>query len=335
MRPKVYVTRWIPAPGVEIIGAECDVVRNEGEEPAPYDEIVRNVREKDGLLCLPGDRIDRSLMEAGKNLKVISTISVGFEHIDVPEATARGIFVGYLPGILTDATADLAFALLLATARRLGEAERFIRDLKWKHFSLSLLHGQSVWGKSIGIVGFGRIGKAVARRSKGFNMRVLYTDANRASREEEGELGAEYRPLEDLLRESDFVSIHVPLTKETYHLINEEHLGMMKRDAILVNTSRGSTIDEAALTKALMEQRIGGAGLDVFEKEPVDRDNPLFRLDNVVLLPHIGSATRQARTRMAEIAADNLLAVLKGEPPPFWLNPEVAKVRPLSQLKML
>jgi glyoxylate reductase len=335
MRPKVYITRWIPSPGPEMMGKACDVLIHEGEEPAPYEEIMANARDKDGMVCLPGDRIDKGVMEAGVNLKVISTISVGFEHIDVAGATARGIYVGYVPGVLTEATADLAFALLLAVSRRITEAERFLRDLRWNYFSLGLLHGRDVWGRTVGIIGLGRIGKAMARRSKGFNMRVFYTDALRISPEEEKELGVEYRSLEDLLKESDFVSLHTPLTKETYHLIDEKHLRMMKADAILINTSRGPTVDEAALVKALTEGWIGGAGLDVFDPEPIRKESPLLHLENVVLVPHIGSATKESRRRMAEIAANNLVSVLKGEPPLHWLNPEVEKVRPLSRVRMI
>jgi glyoxylate reductase len=336
MKPKVYITRRIPPPGLELIGEFCDVVLHPYDVPPGEEEIIQNIRDKDGLLCLLTDRINKNIIEAASQLKVISTFSAGFEHIDVNEATKRGIYIGYTPGVLTDATADLVFALILSVSRRIIEADRFVRKLNWKiSWSPTLLLGESVWGSIIGIIGLGRIGKAVAKRAKGFNMKVLYTDIARISPEEENGLGVEYRPLEDLLRESDFVSIHTPLTKETYHMIDEKGLRLMKSGAILINTSRGPTVDETALVKALKEKWIGGAGLDVFEREPIGEDNPLLELDNVILLPHIGSATRKTRAKMAEVAASNLLSVLKGESPPYWLNPEVERIRPLSRVRML
>jgi len=335
MKPKVYITRRIPEPGISLIKESCDVTIHPHDEPPAHEEIMGHIRDKDALLCLLSDRIDREIMDAGPGLKVISTFSVGFEHIDVAAATKRGIYIGYTPGILTEATADLAFSLLLGTARRITEAERFLRGRRWKTaFSPNLLLGTSVWGGALGIIGLGRIGKAVARRAKGFNMKVLYTKRSPLPRDEEANLGVEYRPLEELLEQSDFVSLHTPLTDETRHLMNEARLRLMKPTAILINTARGPVMDEAALIRALQEKRIGGAGLDVFEKEPVDATNPLFQLDNVVLLPHLGSATIQARSKMAEVAALNLLAVLHGEVPPCWLNPEVESIRPLAHARM-
>jgi glyoxylate reductase len=267
---------------------------------------------------------------------VISTASVGFEHIDVEEATKRGIYVGYAPAVLTDATADLAFALLLAAGRRIAEADGFVRALKWKvAWTPTAFLGASVWGKTLGIVGLGRIGQALARRAKGFNMNILYTDTTRHPVEVEQELSADFMTLEDLLKQSDFVSIHVPLTKDTHHLINENRLRLMKRESILVNTSRGPVVDEQALFRVLKEKAIAAAGIDVFAKEPIEASNPLLTLDNIVLLPHIGSATKEARRGMGEAAARNLLAVLRGEPPVYWLNPEVEKVRPLTDVRMI
>jgi glyoxylate reductase len=275
-------------------------------------------------------------MEIASHLKVISSFSVGFEHIDVQEATNRGIYVGYTPGILTDATADLAFTLLLSMARKIPRCDQFVREDNWKIMGSPLhLFGTSVWGTTLGIIGLGRIGKAMAQRAKGFGMKVLYTDSIRLAPTEEEKLGIEYRLLDDLLRASDFVSIHTPLTPDTRHLINAEKLKLMKPTAILINTARGAVIDEQAIAKALKEHWIAGAGLDVYEKEPIDPKNPLLTLDNVVLVPHMGSATTQPRSAISEIAASNLLAVLRGTPPPSWLNPEVERIRPLSEVKMI
>jgi glyoxylate reductase len=336
MKPKAYITRKIPESGIKLIAEICDIVIHPGEEPPDEKEIISNIRDKDAVLCLLSDRINKNIMDAAPKLKAISTMSAGFEHIDVNEATNKGIYIGYTPGILTDATADLAFALLLGVSRRIVEADRFVRALNWKTaWSPELLLGQSLCGRTIGIIGLGKIGRGMAKRARGFDMKVVYTNKTRLSSQEEKELGVEYRRLDDLLEESDYVSLHIPLTKETYHIIDEKRLGLMKPDAILINTSRGSTIDEKALIRVLMEKRIAGAGLDVFEKEPVDADNPLLNMDNVILLPHIGSANKQTRVKMSEIAAGNLLAVLKGQPPLCWLNPEVAKIKSLEDVKMI
>jgi glyoxylate reductase len=336
MKPKVYITRRIPESGINMVREHCDVTVHPSEEPAHNDELMRQVSDKDGIICLPGDKIDKALMGIAPHLKVISTFSVGFEHIDVQEATKRGIYIGYTPGILTDATADIAFTLLLGMARKIPQCDHYVRTGEWRIMgSPAHLFGTSVWGTTLGIVGLGRIGKAMAQRAKGFSMKVLYTDSIRLSPSEEKSLGIEYRPIDDLLKESDFVSIHTPLTPDTRHLINAEKLKLMKPMAILINTARGAIIDEQALAKALKEHQIAGAGLDVYEKEPIDPKNPLLILDNVVLVPHMGSATTQTRSAMSELAARNLLAVLRGTPPPSWLNAEVEKIRPLSEVKML
>jgi glyoxylate reductase len=336
MKPKVYVTRIIPESGINMVREYCDVTVRAAEERAQGDELMLQVLDKDGIICLPGDTINKALLEVATRLKVISTFSVGFEHIDVKEATKRGIYIGYTPGILTDATADLAFTLLLSTARKTPQCDQFVRERKWKVTGSPLhLFGTSVWGTTIGIIGLGRIGKAMAERAHGFNMKVLYADSVRLTTDEEKGLGIEYKSLDDLLRESDFVSVHTPLTPDTRHLINAAKLKIMKPSAILINTSRGAVIDEEALVIALQEHWIAGAGLDVFEKEPIDSKNPLLTLDNVVIIPHMGSATTQTRSKMSETAAQNLLAVLRGTPPPSWLNPEVEKIRPLSEVKML
>ena len=336
MRPKVYITRKIPEPGPGLIGKYCDIVLHKREQPPRREELIKNIKGKDALLCLLTDRIDREVIEAGADLKVISTLSAGFEHIDVAAATKKGIYIGHTPGVLTEATADLAFALILAASRNIVQADTFVRNKRWKvPWSPSLFLGQSVRGSTIGIIGLGRIGRAVAQRAKGFGMKILYADARRASSVEEKRLHLEYRPLDGLLQESDFVTIHAPLTEETFHMINAKRLKLMKPTAILINTSRGQTIDEKALVQALRENRIAGAALDVFEKEPVAKDNPLLRLHNVTLLPHIGSATREARGRMSDLSAQNLLNVLMGKPPAHWLNPDVANIRPLKAVKMI
>jgi glyoxylate reductase len=309
----------------------CDVTVYGGTQGIDRGELLRSIREKDGLVCIPQDRIDKEVLDAAPTLKAISAYSVGYEHIDVEEATRRGIYVGHTPGVLTDATADLAFALLLAAARRIAEADRYVRAGKWQgpFGSMSLL-GEPVWGATLGIVGFGRIGRAMAARAGGFHMRVLYHDSERLTSSDAGSSGAEYRGLDDLLAASDFVSIHVPYSTETHHLIGERELRLMKPTAMLINTSRGSVIDEGALAMALKEGWIGSAGLDVYEQEPLDSRSPLLGIENVTLLPHIGSGTKTSRREMAEITAKNLLAALRGEAPVHWLNPDAAKVRPLG-----
>lgn len=336
MKPKVYMSSIVPSPARELLGEWCDLEFYQGDAPSTAPEILANIADKDGLLCLVADRVGKEVIEAGSRLKIISTASVGFEHIDVAEATRKGIYVGYAPGVLTEATADLAFALLLSTARRIAEADRYVREGNWKiAWSPTSFLGASVWGMTLGLVGLGRIGRAVALRARGFEMKVIYTDEMRLSPSEEADLGVRFAGLDDLLAESDFVSLHVPSAKDTFHLINEERLMRMKAGAILINTARGPVVDEQALYRALAEGRLAGAGLDVFEKEPVSGDNPLLRLPNVTFLPHIGSATVESRRRMAEVAALNILKVLKGQPPECWLNPEVAAVRELDKVRMI
>jgi glyoxylate reductase len=335
MRPKIYITRIIPLPAIDLISESCDVVFHEGKETPIRDNLLENIADKDGIICVVGDGMNKEAIDRAKNLKVISTMSAGFEHIDVTYATKKGIYVGYAPDALTDATADLTFSLLLAAARRISESDRFIRQRKWNiSWSPLFMLGKSVWEGTLGIIGLGKIGKAVAKRAQGFNMRLLYNDSVRLTLEEENSLGVIFRPLEDLLKESDFVSIHVPVTDETRRFMNEERLQLMKPSSILINASRGATVDESALIKALREKWIAGAALDVYEKEPIADDNPLLDLENVVLVPHIGSATIEARTKMAEMAVLNLLSVLKGERPPRLLNPDVMAVRSLAKTKM-
>lgn len=329
MRPKVFATRRIPSPGIELLSETCDVTVYEGTQALDRGGLLRGIRDKDGLVCIPGDRIDAEVLDAAPCLKAISTCSVGYEHIDVAEATKRGIYIGYTPGVLTDATADLAFALLLTTARRIAEGDRYVRAGRWQQgFDPMFMLGAPVWEATLGIVGFGRIGRAMAIRAGGFRMRVLYHDSDRTL--DELRLNAEYRDLDGLLAASDFVSIHVPYSKETHHLIGERELKLMKPTAMLINTSRGPVIDEGVLATALTEGWVAGAGLDVYEREPLDPGSPLLRMENVTLAPHIGSATGPTRRKMAELTAENLLATLRGDAPVYWVNPDAAKVRPLT-----
>ncbi len=337
VRPKVYVTRIIPEPGLSLLkeaGLEIDLHESK-EEPPSREELIEHVRDKDALLCLLTDKIDAEVMDAAPNLKVISTYSVGFDHIDVKEATKRGIYVGHTPGVLTEAVAEFTWALLLAITRNVVKADKLIREGEWnKPWNPFFMVGPELMGKTLGIIGLGRIGKAVAEKAVAFKMKVIYYDVYR-DEEFEKKYGVEYRPLDEVLREADFVSLHVPLLPETRHMIGERELKLMKPTAYLINTARGAVVDTDALVRALKEGWIAGAALDVFEQEPLPPDHPLTKLDNVVLAPHIASATIEARSKMAELAAKNIIAVLRGEDPPALVNPEVKKVRPLSQVKML
>lgn len=320
-KPKVFVTRKIPDAGLELLRSACQADVWEDELPPPRGILLERVRGVEGLLCLLTDRVDEAVMEAaGAQLRVISNYAVGFDNIDVAAATRRGIPVGNTPGILTDATADFAFALLLAAARRVVEGERYVRQGKWKTWGPSLLLGVDIAGATLGIVGYGRIGQAVARRARGFDMRILYYDP---SPPPVCDPPAESVDLETLLRTADFISLHTPLTEQTYHLINEKTLAMMKPTAVLVNTARGAVVDPAALYKALKEGWIFAAALDVTEPEPIPMDDPLLTLDNLILAPHIASASITARQKMALLAAENLLAGLRGERLPHCVNPEV------------
>jgi len=319
---KVYVTRPIAEEALASIRAEAEMeLWPDPDAPPPRDVLLREVRSVDGLLCLLTDPIDAEVIQAGERLRVISNYAVGYDNIDVPAATARGILVCNTPGVLTETTADLAWALLMAAARRLIEADGYLRAARWRSWSPELMLGQDVHGAALGIVGLGRIGQAVARRAQGFGMRVLYTDLARKPEAEEA-TGAEFVDLRALLRSSDVVSVHTPLTAETHHLIGAEELALMKPTAVLINTARGSVVDGRALAAALRERRIFAAGLDVFESEPPAPDDPLLKLDNVVIVPHIASASVATRGRMAKMAVDNLLAGLKGERPPYLVNLE-------------
>ncbi|MCX6030769.1 MAG: D-glycerate dehydrogenase [Chloroflexi bacterium] len=321
--PRVFVTRIIPEAGLALVRDFCDADVWQGELPPPRDVLLARVKHVDGLLSLLTDRVDAELMEvAGPQLKVISNYAVGFDNIAVAEATRRGIPVGNTPGVLTDTTADFAFALLMAAARRVAEGDRFTRAGRWQTWGPMLLLGQDITGATLGIVGFGRIGKELARRAQGFRMRILYYDPVCQDDPEASRLGAQCVDFDTLLRESDFVSLHVPLTPTTRHLINAEALGKMKRTAILINTARGPVVDHAALYAALRDGVIGAAALDVTEPEPIPPDSPLLALENVLIVPHIASASVATRGKMARMAADNLIAGLRGERLPNCVNLE-------------
>ena len=329
-KPKIYVTRQLFPEAIKIIEEVADVEVFEGEDnPIPRDLLLKKARGVDGLIPLLTDRIDAELMDHADGLKVVSNYAVGYNNIDVDEATKRGIRVTNTPGVLTDTTADCAFTLMMAIARRIVESDKYIREGKWVHaWGPKMFVGGDIHGKTLGIVGMGRIGSAMVPRARGFNMDIIYYDCVR-NPEIERELNIECRTLEDVLQNSDFVSMHVPLTPETHHMIGEEQLRMMKPTAYLVNTSRGPVVDEKALCKALKEGWIAGAALDVHEKEPTDPDSPLLELDNIIVTPHIASASVETRTKMAVIAATNCAAVIRGEEPPNLVNPEVKKVKPI------
>jgi glyoxylate reductase len=323
-RPRVFVARRIPDDGLQPITESCDADIWADELPPPRDTLLRSIAGCDGVVTLLTDRVDAEFFDAaGPQLKVVSNYAVGFDNIDVPEATRRRIPVGNTPGVLTDTTADLAFALLMAAGRRVAEGDRYVRQGRWKTWGPLLLLGHDVHGSTLGIVGFGRIGQALARRASGFGMRVLYHDVQRVPAEVEGPLAASFVPLGELLASSDFVSLHVNLTPDTQHLMNAERLGQMKPTAVLVNTSRGPVVDHTALHEALRDGVIFAAGLDVTEPEPLPASHPLLTLDNCLVVPHIASASRATRGRMADMAAANLLAGLRGERLPTPVNPEV------------
>ncbi|HHV62303.1 MAG TPA: D-glycerate dehydrogenase [Firmicutes bacterium] len=326
---KVYVTRRIPEAGLDIVREVADVKVWDGELPPPREVILQEIRDVDGIISLLTDKMDAEVMDAGKNLKVISNYAVGFDNIDIPEATKRGIAVTNTPGVLTDTTADFAFALLMATARRIVEADRHTREGKWKTWVPTGFLGQDIHHATLGLVGLGRIGYEMARRATGFSMKLLYYDIYRNEKFEK-ELGIEYVELPELLRRSDFVSLHVPLTDKTYHLIGRQELGLMKKTAILINTARGPIVDMEALYEALRDGKIAGAGLDVTEPEPIPANHPILGLDNLTIAPHIASASVATRTKMATMAAEGCVAVLKGEVPSNLVNPDVLKVKELK-----
>lgn len=319
---KVLLTREMPGPAMEKLKKEVDLEYVSEETKLTKQEIIDRIRDKDGVISMLDDPIDADVINAAPNLRVISNYAVGFNNIDIKTATSKGIVVTNTPGVLTNATADLAWALLMAVSRRIVEGDKFLRAGKFNCWGPKLMLGYEFAGKTLGIIGMGRIGSAVAKRAKGFDMHVVYYKRHRLSEEEEREIGAEYVSLNDLLSKSDFVSIHTPLTDDTRHMLGEEQFKKMKRNCILVNTARGPIIDEKALVKALKEGWIAGAGLDVYENEPAVTPE-LLDMDNVVLEPHIGSATYEAREKMAEMVVEDCLAVLNGNKPVNIVNKEI------------
>jgi glyoxylate reductase len=323
-KPKVFVTRLIPDRGLDVVKDFCEADVWAEELPPSREALLEHVRGVDGLLSLLTDKIDSEVMDAaGPQLKVISNQAVGFDNINVAAATQRGIPVGNTPDVLTDATADFSFALMMSAGRRIMEGERYVRAAKWKTWSPSLLLGVDFKGATLGLVGFGRIGKAMARRAAGFDMRVIYYDP--LETELHPGIKATRVDMETLLEESDFISLHTPLTADTRHLIDAAALAKMKPTTVLVNTSRGPVVNLDALYRALKEHRIFAAGLDVTEPEPLPMDHPLLTLDNALIVPHIASASKTTRDKMAWMAAQNLLAGLKGTHLPNCVNPQVYK----------
>ncbi|WHY57928.1 2-hydroxyacid dehydrogenase [Peribacillus simplex] len=315
MKPKIYITRKLPEQIIEGLSRNYDVRMWDQEDiPVPREVLEKEIKEVEGLLCLLTEQIDESLIERAPNLKIIANMAVGHNNIDLQSATKRGIMVTNTPGVLTETTADLTFGLLLATARRMMEAEDYLRSGRWETWSPMQLTGQDVHGATLGIIGLGRIGEALAKRAKGFDMNLVYFNRSRKY-EQEKELGIEYQPLEKLLQISDFVCVMLPLTPETTYMIGKEQLESMKGTAVLINTARGGIIDEKALYQALENGEIWAAGLDVFEEEPVPVDHPLLTLPNVVTLPHIGSASIATRLKMAALAVQNLMDGLSGDTP--------------------
>jgi len=320
VKPKVLITRMLPQPALDIVFTHCDVDLNRRDVRYTKQQLLRRLKRKAGMICLLTDAIDAAVLRSNPHLKVVSNVAVGIDNIDLRAATKHGIMVTNTPGVLTETTAEFAWALLMAAARRVVEGDRFVRAGKWKEWMLMGFLGRDLFGKTLGICGLGRIGSAVARRARGFNMRIAYTQRHR-NEAKERELDATYVDKTTLLKESDFVVLVLPLTPETRHYIGPKELKGMKATAILVNVARGPIVDEKALVHALKTKTIAGAGLDVFEREPkVQRG--LLRLPNVVLAPHIASASMETRTRMACMAAENCVAALTGQRPPNLVNPE-------------
>jgi glyoxylate reductase len=321
-KPKLFSTQVLSEEPRRRLAEHFEVEYWTGDDRPPRAEMLKCVAGKDALICLLTEKIDSELLDAaGPGLRIVANVAVGFDNIDVPACTARKVAVTNTPGVLDETTADFAWALLMAVARRLVEGDRFARSGQWHRWSFDLLCGTDVWGKTLGIIGLGRIGRAVARRASGFRMRVIYNSTTRAPAEIEKELNAEYLPQDQVLQQADFLSLHVPLNAKTQGLIGPAELAKMKPTAFLINTTRGAVVQEAALVEALEKGVIAGAALDVFEREPLISDG--LRRDNVVLAPHLGSASTETRNRMAMIAVENVVALFSGQRPPTILNPEV------------
>jgi glyoxylate reductase len=324
-KPRVLATRPLFPAAQQILNANCDVEYWTQPERISKEELFRRSKDKEGLVCLLTERINEEFLRAAPKLRIAANVAVGFDNIDVPACTKRGVVATNTPGVLDETTADFAWTLLMAVARRLGEGEQLARSGNWKGWDLDQLVGTDVYGKTLGIVGFGRIGRAMARRAAGFEMKIIYSDAIRAPLDVEKQLNAEYRDFNTLLAESDFVSVHVPLLAETRGLFDAPKFFRMKPTAFLINTSRGPVVDEAALVHALESGKIAGAALDVYENEPFILSG--LKRPNVVLAPHIASASLETRTKMSCMAAENVVALFKGQRPANMLNPEVLKTR--------
>jgi glyoxylate reductase len=322
-KPKVYATHQLFPEARQILEAACDMEYWTNEERPPREEVLRRVKDKEGLVCLLTEKINDELLRNAPKLRVAANVAVGYDNIDLDVCTKRGVVATNTPGVLDETTADFAWTLLMAVARRLGEGEQLARSGNWKGWNLDQLCGADVWGKTLGIVGFGRIGRAMARRALGFQMKVIYTDAVKAPPDVTEPLKAEYREMNALLAESDFISLHVPLMPETRGLFDAPKFYRMKPTAFLINTARGPVVDEAALVAALEAKKIAGAALDVFENEPFI--HPGLKRPNVVLAPHLASASVETRTKMAVMAANNVTALFRGQMPPNMLNPAVLK----------
>ncbi len=323
LRHKVFITRPIFQEALDRVTQSAEIEVWSGELPPPHEVLKEKVRDIDGLFCLLTDQIDATLLKEAIKLKVVSNMAVGFDNIDISTATKHHIVVGFTPGVLTETTADLALTLMLAAARRIVEAHNYTKQGLWKTWGPMTFLGHDIHHATLGIIGLGRIGTEVARRARGFSMNVIYTDTKRQSEEFEKELGVKYTgSLQELLESSDFVTVHVPLLPDTHHLIGAAEFTMMKSTAVFVNTSRGGVVDQRALYDVLKSRRIFAAGLDVTEVEPIPLDDPLLTLDNVIILPHIASASDATRRKMALMAADNLIAGLNGQIPPNCVNPE-------------
>ena len=322
-KSKVYCTHSLFEEARQILDASCDAEYWAGSERPPRDEVLRRVKDKEGLVCLLTEKINDELLRAAPKLRIAANVAVGFDNIDLDACTKRGVAATNTPGVLDETTADFAWTLLLAVARRLSEGEALARSGNWKGWNLDQLCGADIWGKTLGVVGFGRIGRAVARRASGFQMRVIYTDAVRAGEDIERSVNAEFRDMNTLLAEADFVSLHVPLLPETRGLFDGAKFFRMKPTAFLVNTSRGPVVDEAALVAALDARKIAGAALDVYENEPFI--HPGLKRPNVVLAPHLASASLETRTKMAVMAVNNVVSLFKGQRPTNLLNPDILR----------
>lgn len=314
MKPKVLITRKILPEALDYLKEHVDFEIGADDRNLTKQEIIEKIGDKEGLLSLLVDTIDKEVLDSTKSLKIIANCAVGYNNIDIQEAKKRGILVTNTPGVLTETTADLTWALILAVARRIPESDRFTRERKFEGWELDLFLGKEITGKRLGIIGMGRIGKAVALRAQAFNMEIVYSDPNRLSPEEGNTYRATHLSLEELLSTADIITIHASLTPETLHLLSREKIALIKKEAILVNVARGPLVDESALAQALEKRQIWGAGLDVYEREP-EIEEKLFALDNAVLLPHIGSASYETRLKMAMMAARNLVQGLRGEQP--------------------